>query len=92
MLSSALFLSPPLYAWYSEQPVRLWGMTPLADQQYAGLVVMGEQILTLGTCMLLLGWSLLPPGPVPVLAYFDGPTSPKGKPLVASELPSARIR
>jgi putative membrane protein len=61
VLSGVLFLSPPLYSWYSAQPVRLWGLTPLADQQYAGLVMMGEQLLTLGTCVLLLGWSMLPP-------------------------------
>jgi putative membrane protein len=68
-LSSVLFLSPPLYSWYSRQPVRLWGVTALADQQYAGLLMMGEQLLTLGTFVLLLGWSLLPPRPVPRLAY-----------------------
>jgi putative membrane protein len=69
LLSSVLFLSPPLYAWYTHRPVRLWGLTPLADQQFAGLVMMGEQVLTLGTCVLLLAWSLLPPRPAPRLAY-----------------------
>ncbi len=80
VLSSVLFLSPPLYSWYSGQPVRLWGVTPLADQQYAGLVMMGEQLLTLGTCILLLGWSLLPPRPAstPRLLRLDLPEREAG--------------
>jgi hypothetical protein len=41
--------------------VRLFGLSPLADQQYAGLLMMGEQLLTLGTCIALLGASLLRP-------------------------------
>ena len=33
----------------------LFGLTPLVDQQYAGLLMMAEQFLTLGTCVALLG-------------------------------------
>ncbi len=54
LLSDVLLLSHPLYAAYGAQPVRLFGLSPLADQQFAGLVMMGEQLLTLGTCAILL--------------------------------------
>jgi cytochrome c oxidase assembly factor CtaG len=55
VLSYALIFSlHPLYAAYDDQPARLWGISPLLDQQLAGLVMMLEQILTLGTCAFLL--------------------------------------
>jgi putative membrane protein len=63
VLSDVLFLtSTPLYPAYSGNAVRLFGLSPRADQQYAGLVMMAEQLLTLGTCVALLGASLLRPG------------------------------
>jgi hypothetical protein len=49
----------------------------LADQQYTGLVMGAEQFLTLGTCVALLGASLLYPA--------------KGKPGVAKDRSSARM-
>jgi cytochrome c oxidase assembly factor CtaG len=39
----------PLYPAYAAQPQRLFGLSPLADQDAAGLVMMAEQLLTLGT-------------------------------------------
>ena len=39
--------------------MRLFRIAPLADQQYAALVMMGEQFLTLGTFLILLGASVL---------------------------------
>jgi cytochrome c oxidase assembly factor CtaG len=55
LLTAVLFLAPsPLYPAYAAQEVRLFGLTPLADQQYAGLVMMAEQLATLGTCVALL--------------------------------------
>jgi len=54
LLSGVLLLSPTLYPAYVEQPVRLLGISPLKDQQLAGLVMMGEQMLTLGICAILL--------------------------------------
>jgi putative copper resistance protein D len=55
VLSNVLLLAPrPLYAAYAAHPSGLLGLTPLADQQAAGLVMMGEQLVTLGTCVLLL--------------------------------------
>jgi putative membrane protein len=44
-----IFAMRPLYGSYAEQPDRLWGLSPLEDQRLAGLVMMGEQLLTLGT-------------------------------------------
>jgi putative membrane protein len=60
ILSSVLFLSSaPLYPAYAGQPDRLFGLSALQDQQYAGLVMMGEQLITLGLCVaLLVGASL----------------------------------
>jgi putative membrane protein len=60
LLSTVLLLATsPLYPAYAGQTVRLFGLTPLADQQYAGLVMMAEQLATLGTCVgLLLAASL----------------------------------
>jgi cytochrome c oxidase assembly factor CtaG len=46
-----LFAPAPLYSAYSH----------LSDQQYAGLVMGAEQFLTLGTCVALLGASLMRP-------------------------------
>ncbi|HWE80251.1 MAG TPA: cytochrome c oxidase assembly protein [Gaiellaceae bacterium] len=66
VLSDVLFLtSTPLYPAYADRAVRLFGLSPLADQQYAGLVMMAEQILTLGTCVAILGASALRPASRP---------------------------
>ena len=55
ILSAVLFLVPtPLYPAYAAQPARLFGLSALQDQQLAGLVMMGEQLLTLGTCVAIL--------------------------------------
>ena len=73
MLCFILLVSPtPLYAAYSAVPGRLFGLSPLADQQYAGLVMTAEQFLTLGTFMALLGASLLrrPHGGRPVVTVI----------------------
>ncbi len=61
ILSDVLFLSPsPLYSAYAGRPPGLFGLSPLADQQYAGLVMMAEQLLTLGTCVWVLVITALP--------------------------------
>ena len=55
VLSDVLIFSfHPLYPAYAAQPVRLLGLKPLLDQQLAGLVMTGEQLLSLGTCCLVL--------------------------------------
>jgi putative membrane protein len=60
LLCFVFLISPtPLYAAYSSVPGRLFGLSPLVDQQYAGLVMTAEQFLTLGTFMALFGASLL---------------------------------
>jgi cytochrome c oxidase assembly factor CtaG len=50
ILSMVLIFSfSPLYPLYADQPERLLGLSPLMDQRLAGLVMMVEQIVTLGT-------------------------------------------
>jgi putative membrane protein len=55
VLSDALVFSfHPYYAAYADRPGRLFGISPLADQRTAGLVMAVEQLLTLGTCFVIL--------------------------------------
>jgi cytochrome c oxidase assembly factor CtaG len=49
-----IFSFHPLYPAYAHQQVRLWGVSPLRDQQLAGLVMTLEQLLTLGICAAIL--------------------------------------
>jgi len=49
-----LFSRSPLYPAYAAQAERLWSLTPLRDQQLAGVVMMGEQAISLGACALIL--------------------------------------
>jgi cytochrome c oxidase assembly factor CtaG len=62
IMCSVLFLTPtPLYAAYASRAHGLFGLTPLEDQQYAGLLMTAEQFVTLGTFVAFLGWSMLQP-------------------------------
>ncbi|HEY2789061.1 MAG TPA: cytochrome c oxidase assembly protein [Gaiellales bacterium] len=55
VLSDALVFSfHAYYPAYADRPGRLLGLTPLADQRLAGIVMALEQLLTLGTCFALL--------------------------------------
>jgi cytochrome c oxidase assembly factor CtaG len=54
-----IFSRTALYPFYASQPHRVFGLSPLRDQQVAGLVMLVEQILTLGTCAALLLWPAL---------------------------------
>ena len=49
-----IFGFEPYYDVYAEQPERLLGLSPLADQRLAGVVMMVEQALTLGVALLVL--------------------------------------
>jgi cytochrome c oxidase assembly factor CtaG len=49
-----VFSFHPYYDVYAEQTERLFGLSPLADQKLAGVVMMSEQALTLGTALVLL--------------------------------------
>jgi putative membrane protein len=49
-----VFSFHPYYDVYTEQPERLLGLSALADQKLAGVVMMAEQTLTLGTALVLL--------------------------------------
>ena len=48
-----IFAMRPLYGSYAEQPGAAARLSPLDDQRLAGLVMMGEQLLTLGTFVAL---------------------------------------
>ena len=63
LLADVLFFaSGPLYPAYAAQPARLFGTSAISDQQFASLVMMGEQLVTLGAFAgVLLATSLLPP-------------------------------
>ncbi len=51
ILAYVLILSfSPLYRPYAAQDERLFGLSPLTDQRLAGLVMMSEQVVTLGLC------------------------------------------
>lgn len=56
-LSEVLLLSGPLYPHYVEVLRRLFGWTATEDQHRAALLMMAEQIATLGTAAALLLWS-----------------------------------
>jgi putative membrane protein len=59
VLSDALVFSfHAYYPAYADRPDRLLGLSPLADQRAAGLVMAFEQLLTLGTCFVILLWQL----------------------------------
>ena len=49
-----IFSFQPLYPTYADQPSRLFGWSPVLDQQLAGLAMMIEQLLTLGTAVAVL--------------------------------------
>ena len=49
-----IFSFNPFYAAYADQPERLFGLSPRLDQQLAGVVMMVEQILTVGTASVFL--------------------------------------
>jgi cytochrome c oxidase assembly factor CtaG len=57
VLSETLFLRSPLYDVYVQQPDRLFGLSPTADQTRAALIMTAEQMLTLITAAVLLMWT-----------------------------------
>jgi putative membrane protein len=56
-LSELLLASGPLYAHYASVPDRPFGLTQATDQGRAALLMMAEQIATLGPATALLLWS-----------------------------------
>jgi cytochrome c oxidase assembly factor CtaG len=48
-----LFSSSPLYQIYEQAPERLFGVSALTDQRYAGAIMMVEQALTIGLFVLI---------------------------------------
>jgi len=57
VLSEVLLAAGPLYAHYANVLDRPFGLTQAADQTRAGLLMMAEQIATLGPAAALLLWS-----------------------------------
>jgi len=49
-VGSVLVFSAPLYPAYAQQATRLFGLSPVADQQLAGLLMIGEQLGALALC------------------------------------------
>jgi cytochrome c oxidase assembly factor CtaG len=45
-----IFSSGPLYPAYAAQGERLFGISPIHDQQWAGVVMIAEQLVSLGLC------------------------------------------
>ena len=56
-VSEFLFLNDPLYAMYVDQPERLFGLSPEADQIRASLTMTGEQMITLLMAATLIMWN-----------------------------------
>lgn len=63
VLGDVLLLSHPLYPFYAQRSSRRFGLSALTDQQLAGVAMMAEQLVTLGTCAALLVGSSLRRGP-----------------------------
>ena len=57
IVSEFLFLNDPLYQVYVDQPDRLFGLTPEADQIRASLTMTAEQMITLLMAATLLMWN-----------------------------------
>jgi cytochrome c oxidase assembly factor CtaG len=62
-----LFGGGALYKPYVRQDERLLGLSPLADQHWAGIVMTVDQVLTLGTLCLVLLWPHMRKRPEPVV-------------------------
>jgi hypothetical protein len=59
-ISDTLIFSPTaVYHPYAAQPERLLGLGVIADQRLAGLLMVVEQLLTLGTFIGVMLWPLL---------------------------------
>jgi putative membrane protein len=54
IVDALLFSSSPLYGRYAHPADPLFGISPLTDQRLAGVVMMTEQLLSLGICVALL--------------------------------------
>jgi cytochrome c oxidase assembly factor CtaG len=74
LIADFLFFSfHPVYPTYAAQAERLAGLSPLADQHLAGLVMVVEQLLVLGPCVVVL-----------VRAHVRG----RGRPALARRAPA----
>jgi cytochrome c oxidase assembly factor CtaG len=58
-LAEVLISSGPVYPWYEAIAHRPFGLTAASDQAHAGLLMMAEQVATLGTAAAILLWQHL---------------------------------
>jgi putative membrane protein len=63
-VTAGLVSSGASYPHYVAQPHRVFGLSPHADQVLAGVVMLVEQIATLGTCVAILLWPHLKRAPL----------------------------
>lgn len=54
IVDGLLFSSAPAYTVYAAQPHRVFGLSALLDQRLAAVVMFAEQVLTVGTALVLL--------------------------------------
>lgn len=59
IVDGLFFAGDPVYSTYEGQDERLFGLSPIEDQRLAALIMFGEQVLTLGTCVAVLLWPYL---------------------------------
>jgi cytochrome c oxidase assembly factor CtaG len=59
IIDGLFFRGDPAYSTYAQQDERLLGLSALADQRLAAVVMFVEQLLTLGTCIAVLLWPYL---------------------------------
>ena len=71
-----LFSFEPFFSTYVDQPVRLLGLSPLTDQKLAGVVMMIEQIATVGVAFVLLLARRAPNAPGADAAYAQPAPEP----------------
>jgi putative membrane protein len=67
-----VFSFRPYYDAYASQPQRVLGLSPLTDQRAAGLVMMADQLVTLGTAIVLLLMAIRRTAPAPRAAARVG--------------------
>jgi putative membrane protein len=63
-VTAGLISSGASYPHYVEQPHRVFGLSPHVDQVLAGVLMLVEQIATLGTCVAILLWPHLKRAPL----------------------------
>jgi cytochrome c oxidase assembly factor CtaG len=92
VLADVLILSPgPLYPAYAAQDERLFGISPFRDQQWAGVVMIVEQLASLGLCAGFLLHAHLRPARArergAITGFGDRAAAKRGRPASAGGMP-----